>query len=44
MAMNYEIRYSNHPDDARNYDTERIRKEFLVSNIMKEDEIGRAHV
>ena len=40
MAMNYEIRYSNHPDDARNYDTERIRKEFLVSNIMKEDEIN----
>lgn len=40
MAMNYEIRYSNHPDDARNYDTERIRKEFMVSNLMQEDIIN----
>lgn len=40
MAVNYEIRYSNHPADAKNYDTERIRKEYLVSNIMQEDEIN----
>jgi 4-deoxy-L-threo-5-hexosulose-uronate ketol-isomerase len=40
MAINYEIRYSNHPDDARNYDTERIRKEYLVDNIMQEDTIN----
>lgn len=40
MATNYEIRYSNHPVDAVGYDTERIRKEFLVSGIMKEDEIN----
>jgi len=39
MAMNYEIRYSNHPGDAKFYDTERIRKEYLVSNIMQEDVI-----
>lgn len=40
MAMNYELRYSNHPDDAKHYDTERIRKEYLVTNIMQEDEIN----
>ncbi|HYW96602.1 MAG TPA: 5-dehydro-4-deoxy-D-glucuronate isomerase [Bacteroidales bacterium] len=40
MAVNYEIRYANHPDDARRYDTERIRKEYLASGIMKEDEIN----
>ncbi len=40
MAMNYEIRYSNNPEDAKNYDTARIRKEFLVSNIMQEDMIN----
>jgi 4-deoxy-L-threo-5-hexosulose-uronate ketol-isomerase len=40
MSMNYEIRYTNHPDDARHYDTERIRKEYLVSGIMKKDEIN----
>ncbi len=40
MAVNYEIRYSNHPADAKDYDTERIRKEYLVSNIMQKDEIN----
>lgn len=40
MAINYELRYSNHPDDAKHYDTERIRKEFLVSNLMTEDNIN----
>ena len=40
MALNFEIRYSNHPSDAKSYTTERIRKEFLVSGIMKPDEIN----
>ena len=40
MAVNYEIRYSNHPGDARQYDTARIRKEFLAPGIMKKDEIN----
>jgi 4-deoxy-L-threo-5-hexosulose-uronate ketol-isomerase len=34
MATIYEERYNYHPDDFRNYDTERIRKEFLVENLM----------
>ena len=37
--MKYEIRYASHPEDAKNYDTERIRKEFLVSNLMIPDDI-----
>lgn len=40
MATNYEIRYSNHPEDFKNYDTERIRKEFLVSNVMEKDQLN----
>ncbi|MCF8381494.1 MAG: 5-dehydro-4-deoxy-D-glucuronate isomerase [Bacteroidales bacterium] len=40
MATNYEIRYSNHPDDAVNYDTQRIRDEYLVSGIMEQDELN----
>ena len=40
MAINYQIRYSNHPDDAKQYDTERLRKEFLVETIMTPDEIN----
>jgi 4-deoxy-L-threo-5-hexosulose-uronate ketol-isomerase len=39
MAVKYEIRYAVHPEDAKHYDTEKIRKEFLLSNIMEQDEI-----
>ncbi len=40
MAVNYEIRYSNHPEDAKHYDTERLRKDFLVKNIMTPGDIN----
>jgi 4-deoxy-L-threo-5-hexosulose-uronate ketol-isomerase len=40
MPVNYEIRYSNNPGDAKHYDTERIRREFLVSGILKAGEIN----
>jgi 4-deoxy-L-threo-5-hexosulose-uronate ketol-isomerase len=40
MAVNYEIRYASNPDDFKHFDTHRIRKEFLVSNIMVNDEIN----
>ncbi|HDR67738.1 MAG TPA: 5-dehydro-4-deoxy-D-glucuronate isomerase [Bacteroidaceae bacterium] len=38
--MNYQLRYSNHPSDAKHYDTERLRKEFLVEKVMSPDEIN----
>jgi 4-deoxy-L-threo-5-hexosulose-uronate ketol-isomerase len=28
MAVNMEIRYAAHPEDAKHYDTEKIRKNF----------------
>jgi 4-deoxy-L-threo-5-hexosulose-uronate ketol-isomerase len=34
MAIIYEERYAYHPDDFKHYDTERIRKEFLVEKVM----------
>ncbi len=34
MATIYEERYAYHPDDFKTYDTERIRKEFLVEKVM----------
>ena len=40
MAVNYQVRYSHHPEDAKQYDTERLRKEFLVETIMVPDEIN----
>ncbi len=38
--MKVEVRYAVHPDDFKNYDTERLRKEFLVDNIFNPDEIS----
>jgi len=43
MAVNYQVRYANHPDDARQYDTERIRKEYLVQNLMTKDTINMVY-
>ena len=37
--MNYEIRYACHPEDFKNYGTDKIRKEFLVSPLMIPDNI-----
>jgi 4-deoxy-L-threo-5-hexosulose-uronate ketol-isomerase len=34
-----EMRYSGHPEDVKHYDTEKIRKEFLIENIFLPDEI-----
>lgn len=33
-----EIRYGSHPQDAKQYDTEKIREHFLVEEIFKADE------
>ena len=40
MAINYEVRFSNHPEDAKQYGTEKLRKEFLVEKIMVPGEIN----
>lgn len=39
-TINYEVRFSNHPQDAKHYDTERLRKEFLVDTLMVPGEIN----
>ncbi len=39
MATYYEERYNYHPEDFKGYDTERIRKEFLVEKVMVPGEI-----
>jgi len=38
--MNIELRYASHPYDFRHYDTEKIRKEFLVEKVFVKDEIS----
>jgi 4-deoxy-L-threo-5-hexosulose-uronate ketol-isomerase len=39
MKIQYEERYAAHMDDFKSYDSERIRKEFLIANVMKPGEI-----
>jgi 4-deoxy-L-threo-5-hexosulose-uronate ketol-isomerase len=38
--MKVDLRYAAHPDDVKNYDTTRLRKEFLIENIFVPDEIS----
>jgi 4-deoxy-L-threo-5-hexosulose-uronate ketol-isomerase len=37
--MKVELRYSHHPEDAKGYDTTRIRKEFLIETLFIPEDI-----
>ena len=39
MKTNYEIRYAAHPEDAKSYDTTRIRRDFLIEKIFVPNEV-----
>lgn len=43
MKVNYEVRYASHPQDAKAYDTTRLRSEFLIENLMVADEINMVY-
>jgi 4-deoxy-L-threo-5-hexosulose-uronate ketol-isomerase len=43
MKTAYEIRYAAHPDDAKNYDTQRIRKDFLLEKLFSDNEVNRVY-
>jgi 4-deoxy-L-threo-5-hexosulose-uronate ketol-isomerase len=38
--MKMELRYAVHPADFKNYDTMKLRKEFLIENVFISDEIS----
>lgn len=40
MKTNYEIRYAAHPEDAKSYDTQRLRRDFLIEKVFSEDEVN----
>ena len=40
MNMKCELRFASHPNDGKSYDTERLRKEYLVKPVMIEDNIN----
>ena len=39
MRTNYEIRYAAHPEDAKSYDTKRIRRDFLIEKVFSPNEV-----
>ena len=39
MKTNYELRYAAHPEDARHYDTQRLRRDFLIETLFVKDEV-----
>ncbi len=43
MKTNYELRYASHPDDAKTYDTARLKKEFLVGNLFADNEVNMVY-
>ncbi len=43
MKTNYELRYAAHPEDAKSYDTKRLRRDFLIENIFSADEVNMVY-
>ena len=43
MRTNYEIRYAAHPEDAKLYDTKRIRRDFLIEKVFTPDEVNMVY-
>ena len=38
--MKFDIRYSNHPEDSKHYDTATLRKHYLIEKVFIADEIA----
>lgn len=43
MKTNYELRYAAHPEDARHYDTARLRRDFLVERVFAPNEVNMVY-
>ena len=43
MRTNYELRYAAHPDDARHYDTARLRHDFLIETLFMPNEVNMVY-
>ena len=37
--MKFDVRYANHPDDTKNYDTALLRKNFLIESVFEDDDV-----
>ena len=38
--MKFDVRYANHPDDSKRYDTTELRKHYHISNLFEKDSIN----
>ena len=43
MKTNYELRYAAHPEDAKSYDTKRLRRDFLIEKVFTADEVNMVY-
>jgi 4-deoxy-L-threo-5-hexosulose-uronate ketol-isomerase len=39
MKTTYELRYAAHPEDAKQYDTSRLRRDFLIETLFAADQV-----
>ena len=38
--MNFDVRYANHPDDSKRYDTQELRRHYHIAKLFEKDEIN----
>lgn len=38
--MKFDVRYANHPEDSKRYDTAELRKHYHISNLFEKDAIN----
>ena len=43
MKTVYQLRYAAHPDDARLYDTARLRRDFLITSLFLPDQVSMVY-
>ena len=43
MKTNYQERYAAHPEYAKSYDTERLRRDFLIENVFTANEVNMVY-
>lgn len=39
--MKFDVRYANHPDDSKHYDTATLRKHYHIANLFEKDSINQ---
>ena len=43
MKTNYQLRYASNPVDAKDYDTKRLRNDFLIERLFADDEVNMVY-